>query len=266
MTDGPAYLAATYAYLGNEERARFYRDEFLQLFVERITAGRAPEPGEAMRWLLHVNPFRREEDLEHFAEGLRLAGFESAPFAAAATAPIAWPVGNVFRKEGALWTVCFEHEVAHVPEVRGLQDIAQLLARPTEELHCVALAGQPAGTGSGTEVLDESARRAYRTRLHEIETELTEAGDANDSGRTERLEEERERLLDEMRKATGLGGRDRKMGDAAERARSAVTWRIRSAIKKLQPAHPALARHLEHSIRTGVFCSYAPEKETRWFV
>jgi TolB-like protein len=266
VTDGPAYLAATYAYLGNQERARFYLDEFRKVFVERISNGRRPEPDEPMRWLMHVNPFRREEDLEHLAEGMRLAGLESAPAAPATTAPIAWPVGNVFRKEGSLWTVCFEHEVAHVPEVRGLQDIAQLLGRPTEELHCVALAGQPADTGRGTEVLDEQARRAYRTRLREIETELTEAEDANDSGRAERLEEERERLLDEMRKATGLGGRDRKMGDAAERARSAVTWRIRNAIKKLDAAHPALARHLTNSVKTGVFCSYTPEKETRWFV
>ena len=115
-------------------------------------------------------------------------------------------------------------------------------------------------------MLDEQARRAYRARLREIEAELAEAEEANDPGRAERLEEERERLLDEMRKATGLGGRDRKMGDAAERARSAVTWRIRNAIKKLDAAHPALARHLGNSIKTGVFCSYTPEKETRWFV
>lgn len=266
VTDGPAYLAAAYAHLGNQERARFFLDEFRRVFIERITNGRAPEPDEPMRWLMHVNPFRRDEDLQHLAEGVRLAGLESAPAAPVASPPIAWPVGNVFRKEGALWTACFEHAVAHVPEVRGLQDIAQLLARPAEELHCVALAGQPAATGRGVEVLDAQARRAYRTRLRELDAELGEAAAANDPGRTERLEEERERLLDEMRKATGLGGRDRKMGDDAERARSAVTWRIRNAIKKLESAHPALARHLGHSIKTGVFCSYTPEKETRWFV
>jgi hypothetical protein len=133
-------------------------------------------------------------------------------------------------------------------------------------LHCAALTGQPADTGRGVEVLDEQARQAYRKRLGGIEAELTEADSANDSGRVERIEEERERLLDEMRKATGLGGRDRKMDDAAERARSAVTWRIRNAIKKLDAAHPALARHLANSVKTGVFCSYTPEKETRWFV
>lgn len=266
VTDGPAYLAAAYAHLGDTERARFHLDEFHRVFLERITNGRTPEPGEAMRWLMHVNPYRRDEDLRHFAEGVRLAGLESKPAAPAVSVPVAWPVGNVFRKEGALWTVCFEHEVAHVPEVRGLQDIARLLARPTEEMHCSALSGQPADTGRGVEVLDEQAKHAYRKRLHEIEADLAEAEAANDPGRTGRFEEERERLLEEMRKATGLGGRDRKMGDAAERARTAVTWRIRHAIKKLEAAHPALARHLGHSIKTGVFCSYVPEKETRWFV
>jgi TolB-like protein len=265
VTDGPAYLAAACAYLGDTAGARFHLDEFRRVFVERITLGRPPEPGEEMRWLLHVNPFRRDEDLAHFTEGLRLAGLESAPPKAVAPANASWPVGNVFRKEGALWMVCFDHEVAHIPEVRGLRDISKLLAQPGRELHCLALSGQPAHTGRGVEVLDEQAKRAYRNRLREIEAELAEAESANDPGRAGRLEEERERLLDEIRKATGLGGRDRKMGDSAERARTAVTWRIRHAIKKLETAHPALARHLRLSIKTGVFCSYTPEKETRWF-
>jgi hypothetical protein len=266
VTDGPAYLAAACAYLGDTVGARRHLDEFQNVFVERITNGRAPGPGEAMHWLTHVNPYRREEDLQHFAEGVRLAGIEGKPPAPVAPAPLSWPVGNVFRREGALWTVCFEHEVANVPEVRGLRDISQLLARPGEEIHCVALSGSPVGTGRGVEMLDEQTKRAYRGRLGEIEAELAEAEAANDAGRAGRIEEERERLLEELRKATGLGGRDRKMGDAAERARTAVTWRIRHAIKKLEAAHPALARHLGHSIRTGVFCSYTPEKETHWFV
>jgi hypothetical protein len=116
------------------------------------------------------------------------------------------------------------------------------------------------------DVLDEPARRAYRKRLRELESELADAESANDSGRAERLEEEKEQLLAEMRKATGLGGRSRKMGDTAERARSTVTWRIRHAIKKLESVHPTLARHLGNSVKTGVFCSYSPERDTRWFV
>jgi TolB-like protein len=267
VTDGPAYLAAACARLGEIDRAHFHLEEFRKVFAARITPGRESAPGELMKWLVHVNPFRTEEDLHHFTESLQLAGLEGECVPASQPAKtVSWPISNVFRKEGDLWTVAFEHEVVHVGEVRGLHDLAQLLRKPSEEIHCVSLAGQPSESGRGSEVLDDQARRAYRVRLRELEAELTEAEAANDSGRAERLEEEKEQLFAEMRKATGLGGRSRKMGDVAERARSTVTWRIRHAIKKLETVHPALARHLGNSIRTGVFCSYTPEKDTRWFV
>ena len=145
--------------------------------------------------------------------------------------------------------------MAHTPEVRGLQDIEQLLTRPGDELHCLALSGRTAGAGRGVEVLDEQARRAYRARLREIEAELAEAARANDPGRAEPLEEEKERLLDEMRKATGLGGRDRKIGDSSERARSAVTWRIRHAIKSSKSCIP---RSLGTSVSRSKPASFAP--------
>ncbi len=235
-------------------------------FLRRITFGREPEPGELLRWILHVNPFRREEDALHLAEGLRLAGLEGAPSQPSRSAPVAWPIANVFRREGALWTVSFDHQVAHIAELRGFHDIARLLARPGEELPSVALANQPAATGIGMEMIDEQARRAYRARLREIDFELEKAAQAHDPARAERLEEERDCLLEEIKKATGLGGRTRKIGAAAERARTAVTWRIRHAIKRLEQAHPALARHLANAIRTGAYCSYQPEKASRWFV
>ena len=72
------------------------------------------------------------------------------------------------------------------------------------------------------------------------------------------------RSLNELARATGLRGRTRKMGSAAERARSAVSWRIRSAIKKIGAAHPRLGQHLSNSIRTGNFCVYSPESATGW--
>ena len=196
VTDGPAYLAAACAHLEDMNGACLHMDEFRKVFVERITLGRAPEPGEEMRWLLHVNPYRRDEDMKHFEEGLRLAGLESAPRKAVASVPTTWPVGNIFRKEGALWMVCFGHEVAHVPEVRGFQDISQLLGRPGHEMHCLALSGQPADPGRGVALLDEPAKRAYRHRLREIDAELAEVESANDPGKVGRIEEERERLLD----------------------------------------------------------------------
>lgn len=267
VTDGPAYLAAAHALAGDEESARIHADEFRNVFRTRIAPGREPEAGEAFRWLLHVNPYLRDEDSEHFSEGLRRAGLgESESGAGAGSQRIPWPLENTFRREGEMWMVCFDQEVAYVSAVRGFEDIARLLGRPSEELHCTELAGESLVASEGTPVLDEQARRAYRARLREIEQDLAEAEGDSDILRRERLTEEKEQLVDEVRKATGLGGRRRKMGAGAERARSAVTWRIRHAIRKLDDVHPAAARHLTNSIRTGAFCSYQPEKETSWFV
>ena len=61
-----------------------------------------------------------------------------------------------------------------------------------------------------------------------------------------------------------LGGRARQLGSPAERARSAVTWRIRNAIRKIASVHPRLGKHLENSVRTGTFCVYEPETPTEW--
>ena len=266
VVDSGAYLAAAHAHLGNRDRATFYLGEFHKHFIQRITFGREPEPGEAMRWLVHVNPYRRDEDRENFAEGMRLAGLEGEAAAPRASTPVSWPIANTFRREGELWTASFDHQVVQVAERRGFLDIAQLLARPSEEIHSGTLCGQPATTGQGIAILDEQARRAYKKRIREIDEELAEAQRDNDPGRGALIEEEKDRLIEELKKATGLGGRERKTDDSAERARSAVTWRIREAIKKLEGIHPALARHLANSIRTGLFCSYNPEKPTRWSV
>ncbi|MGH7820030.1 MAG: hypothetical protein ACREQ9_09665, partial [Candidatus Binatia bacterium] len=51
---------------------------------------------------------------------------------------------------------------------------------------------------------------------------------------------------------------------AVERARKAVSWRIRHEIARIESIHPALSRHLRRSIRTGRFCCYAPEEPIVW--
>jgi hypothetical protein len=78
------------------------------------------------------------------------------------------------------------------------------------------------------------------------------------------LNREREALLAELAAATGLGGRPRVAGSPAERMRKAVTYRIRHAIARVADAHPELGRHLRASVRTGTWCSYAPEHRVDW--
>ncbi len=263
IVDTPAYEAAAHACLGRKAEAAQCLEEFRADFKRRIAGQRESTPDELLRWILHVNPYRRPEDTAHLVEGLRRAGLEEVR--SATPAPLPWPISNVFRRDGMLWTLAFERQVIQMPGLRGLEDIARLLACPGEEVPSFALAGTPVQAG-GLEILDDQARQAYRNRLRELEADIDEANAAANVARCETLEAERDRLVQELQRGLGLGGRRRTTGDPAERARMAVTWRIRHAIRKIEALHPALARHLTHSIRTGVYCRYQPERETTWSV
>ena len=126
------------------------------------------------------------------------------------------------------------------------------------------LSGAPRSSDVPDELLDPNARRAYRNRIEELQQELEQAEADNDPGRAESAQTELDQIIEELSRATGFAGRTRKLGNPAERARAAVTWRIRSAIKKIKAAHPRLGQHLSNSIRTGNFCVYSPEIATLW--
>lgn len=170
---------------------------------------------------------------------------------------------NVFRREGEYWTVAFDGAVARLKDSKGLRDIATMLASPGREFAALDLAGSPGGPatvgGDTGEVLDDRARAAYKKRIAELQAEIDD--DPTGAGAAQ---EELDALVAQLAGAYGLGGRARKTGDPAERARKAVTERIRDAIAKLAREHPALHRHLKASIRTGTFCSYAPEHLPNW--
>lgn len=169
-----------------------------------------------------------------------------------------------------MWAATWGGLTVRVRHVKGVGDLAMLLSRPGREVHVRELAGvserAPRG-GSQAPVLDDTAVRQYRTRLADLEEELDEADRNNDTARSERLAGERDALVEELTGAFGLGGRARELGsNDYERLRKAVTARIRAAIERMEALHPALGRHLSHSVRTGLWCSYQPEQPTVWTV
>ena len=261
MVDLPAYLSVALDQTGQTEAAQEHLAIFVEQFRQKISKGREPERGEALRWVLHVNPYKESRNRDRLADGLHAAGLKGAQ----EPAPIAAEVNRqAFRKVGSLWQVSFAGRDAHLPDLKGFYDIARLLGHAGEEIHCSELMGAEAleGPDAADDAIDEQAIRAYRARISELQEGLEEAQAHNDVGRAETLREELDGLVDHLGKSLGLGGRPRKLGALAERARSAVTWRIRSALKKLEPAHPELATHLRDALQTGTFCSYRP-KETK---
>ncbi|MBL8695570.1 MAG: hypothetical protein JNJ88_15870 [Planctomycetes bacterium] len=267
LVDLPAVTAAAAAMLGEADEARRALAAFWEEYRGKVVFGREPEPGEALEWILQVNPMRREEDTRRLRDGLIRAGLPqgSAPRAAELRPAELPAAGNVFRCEGNLWTLEFDGRGARLLGVKGFHDLSRLLASPRKPVHCLELAGAPAESGSAA-VLDAEAKRTIRNRIEELSEELEEARSLGSAAREERAQEELERLTEALAGALGLGGRSRKLGDAGERARTAVTWRIRSAVRRIAAAHPRLGQHLENSIRTGLLCEYRPEQPIAWEV
>ena len=154
---------------------------------------------------------------------------------------------------------------------KGMRQLARLLASPGREHHALDLATSssplPRGAQSSNDaLLDPQSRREYRERIAALNAEVEQAREHNDAARIARAEGEIRFLVAELRHCVGLGGRPRNAASAAERARQNVTRSIRAAIRHMANHHAPLARHLERTIRTGVFCSYQPDPRvpTAW--
>jgi predicted ATPase len=171
---------------------------------------------------------------------------------------------GVFCRTGEFWRIGLGDEVATVRATKGMTDIATLLRAAGREVHCLELMGGAVDERGTGEVLDDAARRAYEQRVRDLQHDLDEAEGANDRGRAERARAELDAVVDELTAALGLGGRTRRSGGSAERARSAVTQRVRATIRRIDDVHPRLGRHLRASVRTGTFCSYLPEEPVHW--
>jgi hypothetical protein len=185
---------------------------------------------------------------------------------------------NAFIHEGDYWSLTYGGVVVRAKDSKGLHDIAWLLATPGKGIAALDLASRdrPTEVGRGSamsglgletsagEVIDAGARAQYRARLADLVEEIADAEADNDPERGSRARAEHDFLLGELATAVGLGGRSRLVLDPAERARKAVTGRIRDAVSHIEVSHPTLGRHLRRSVRTGTFCVYDPAEPTSW--
>lgn len=167
------------------------------------------------------------------------------------------------RRDGPLWVLTSPIGDARLFDSNGLGQLARLLRTPTVEVSALELAGHletPTAADLGPS-LDARAKREYRRRLHHLQTEIDAAEAGADPVRGGRAQVEMDALLRELRRAVGLGGRDRPSGSDAERARINVVRSLRRAIAAIGGQAPMLGTHLEESVRTGGHCVYLPRPE-----
>ena len=169
-------------------------------------------------------------------------------------------------KKDDLWELTFKNQTTLLKDAKGYHDISKLIAEPNKEFHCMELMGSSINEKSATSTIDNKAKSEYQKQIRKITLEIEDAREFNDFEKLEKLQEEYDSLVSYLSQSLGLAGKPRELGSSVEKARSAVTWRIRSAIKKIGSVHPQLAKHLSNSIGTGTFCSYKPELNVNWTV
>lgn len=166
--------------------------------------------------------------------------------------------------EGETWRLSSGSSVVHLRASKGMAYLAALLEHPNEEIHVTSLvgAGDEAWSDAGP-MLDEAAKAAYRRRATELREKIEEAEALGAATAADAAREELEALANELARAVGLGGRDRKAASAVERMRVNVQRRLRDAIERVRAKDPAIGKHLDASVRTGAFCSYVPTRKSR---
>jgi tetratricopeptide (TPR) repeat protein len=237
-----------------------------EMAAARLELGRAyrstgSEDRARMEWAAAAAAFRMFGAERRAAEAEQLLDPDEVP------APLhAAEVTAVFRRAGGTRILRFRGLQTVLPDLKGFRYLERLLAEPGREFHVLDLVAVEQGTlraagvaDSGLPVLDDEARAAYRRRLADIEEDIEEATRMNDPGRLDLAERDRDYLVAELTRAVGLGGRHRTVGGTSERARTSVARSLRYALQRMAEDHEAMAGYLRQTVRTGMYCSYAPD-------
>ena len=75
LCNTPAFIAAAYAHLGRIEQCAAHRDTVHRHHGRQLARGMFPGDMSCVDWLLAMDPFQLPADAEHYASGLRKAGF-----------------------------------------------------------------------------------------------------------------------------------------------------------------------------------------------
>jgi tetratricopeptide (TPR) repeat protein len=216
----------------------------------------------------------RAEEMRRSLGDVEAEGIDAEP---AQEAEAGTPLQARLRRQGDVWAFDFEGRSIHIRDGKGVRSLAVLLAHPGVEVASLELGGSAADPdrrgavdpgdslaratgGDAGPILDAEAKSAYRRRLEELRADLDEAESFHDPERAARVRNEMAFLTRELAAAVGLGGRDRKAGSTAERARVAVTKAVRATLKRIGEMDQDLGHELAATVRTGTFCSYEPDR------
>jgi hypothetical protein len=232
---------------------------------------------EMPTYLAQVERALSDSSMARPAPATALPTDDGAGTRAAASHPAG--VAHVFVKQGDVWMIAYGGTAVRLRDAKGLHYLAHLLRHPGRDWHVFDLAasaadpGRTRADGSSDTVLrsqsamssgpDVQAKRAYAQRLAALRDEVENAEESNDNARAAAARDEIALLTVELGRAYRLGAA-REPNEPLEKARKAVSNRLRAALGRLDREHPALGRHLTLTVRIGTYCSYRPEHPPDW--
>lgn len=262
IADIEAYYAAIYYYLQQPDKMHLYWNLFLETYRKLISKGKDFTWQEAIDWIMKIGPYRYKTNLDEFFRHISNGYFEKSPEPETKANKQATNA-NYFLKEAAAWKLSYDGIMVQMPELKGFHDIQKMLIEPRQLFHCAEMMGSSMND-QGEKLIDEKARAAYQKKILDLQNDLQEAEQCSDYVRVEKLQATYDQLVDHLSKTLGLKGKTRETGSTIEKARSALTWRIRNAIARIEQHHPLLGAHLSNAIKTGILCSYQPDRDLPW--
>jgi hypothetical protein len=192
--------------------------------------------------------------------------------------------GNVFHKDEDIWTIRYAGTTVQLPvRLRGLDYLAYLLRHPGQAFEVQDLDSMIRGNlgpapdadavlalgegddgfrvgwiGDAGELTTKETIKILRGRQRELEAQLKIALASETTDAVSRIQTEHAAIKRYLRETVDHHGRPRKAADSKEKARINVRRLVGRAIEQIEQKHPALAAHLEISVRTGDFCIYDP--------
>jgi hypothetical protein len=165
------------------------------------------------------------------------------------------PPVAIFARSAEYWTIGYPGATFSLKDIKGLAYLQLLLRYPGREFMALDLTNETgstteadihqttdlvanadltiSGLGDAGEMLDAQAKQQYRRRLLELKEESEALQELGNVERAEKVRSEIEAIQNELARAIGIGGRNRRAGSASERARLSVSRAIKGALQKI---------------------------------
>jgi tetratricopeptide (TPR) repeat protein len=271
--EAPAAAAVVFAVAGTDQQRRWVYDLLLPFAGTHVVVGGCASYHAAVDYhlgILAASLGDRTAAESHLQTALgmhqRVGAAGWARLSTQALETLTAGIDNEFRRHTDGWILTYDGQQVWMPDAKGLNDLWQILSAQGAEIHVLTLLGvgdRYVPTGADP-VLDPRAKAEYKAHIAHLESAIEDAEDAGETSQADLLRAERSAIIRELAAATGLGGRDRRLGAETERARKTISARVRDSVNRIERLHPELAAHLRNSIQMGTACAYQPADAMSW--